>query len=51
MHRRVSVRVSPGIKFCGLPAYDYQLDTRTKSVVLPEKNTLLTLFSILYRIP
>ena len=24
MHSRVSVRVSSGIKFCGLPAYDYQ---------------------------
>jgi hypothetical protein len=24
MHRRVSDQVSPGIKFCGLPAYDHQ---------------------------
>ncbi|KAI3301077.1 hypothetical protein DTO002I6_267 [Penicillium roqueforti] len=31
MHRRVSDQVSPGIKFCSLPAYDYQSDIRTNS--------------------
>ena len=33
MHRRVSVEVFPEPISCDLPAYDYQLDTRTKSVV------------------
>ena len=35
MHRRVSARVSPETKCCGLPVYDIRLDTRTKSVVPP----------------